>query len=173
MRTPRRFQAAPLRQGPAAENQRGKPRRTFEVRCDFLVERDAVMDIARLHVVWVDAGHQSDFGEVGIGMEVRHARKHGEVLAVRLQDLQVAARLVVLPRLFGEEIGSVQAEERPIRTIRLIGFLALASAAPAGSIASRNGSPMATPAERRKVLRSSRLNGMVGSRRLVTRTSPQ
>src|SRR5437763_4333335 len=39
-----------------------------------------------------------------------------------------------------------------------------ASAALAGSIASRNGSPMATPAERRKVRRSSRLKGMTCSR---------
>src|SRR4051794_29922889 len=38
-----------------------------------------------------------------------------------------------------------------------------ASAALAGSIASRNGSPMATPAARRTVRRSSGLSGMGGS----------
>jgi hypothetical protein len=58
----------------------------------------------------VDAGHQADLGEMAGGITVRHPREDREVCAEGLQDLQIAARLVILAGLLGEEERGVQAE---------------------------------------------------------------
>src|SRR5262249_47622807 len=94
----------------AADDQGGETRLATEVRRHFLVERDAIADFARPNVIGMDAGKQANLGKVPGGVAMRHAREDREVLAVRLQVLQVAARLVVLAGLLREEERCVHAE---------------------------------------------------------------
>jgi hypothetical protein len=80
------------------------------VRGGFLVERDGVADVAGADVLGAGAGHQADLGEVPGGVAVRHAGEDRELLAVRLQDLQVAAGRVVAAGVFGEKVRGIHAQ---------------------------------------------------------------
>ena len=96
---------------------------------------------------------------------VRQAREHREVAAMVLQWLQVARGFIMRPGLLGEEIRRVQ-PQRAADQEHALGAIAAAlrsAPRPIGSIASRSGRPMQTPAERRNVRRFSGERGTAKS----------
>ncbi len=146
------------RRAASADDQRREPRLPAEVRGDFLIQRDAVADVAGANAVGVNAGHQPDFGVVPAAVAVRHAGKHRNVITQWLTAaLQIAARLVILPGLFRKEVRRIHAAAVGPPEVAASAQASWLPPRASGRIASRNGSPIATPDARRKVRRCSGL----------------